>query len=330
MLARPTCRARRSPCSATPARTHRRARPRSRRALRARPATSSRARRRRARCCACAPSCSTTSTSAGPRARARQDRARGARAVRPLLRAPGGAAAEAVGGADAGQPGDRLPRRDDRPLRHPRLDDARFPQGLLHSMPRYTDDSRERVRDAVDMIALVARGPSCARRPAALHRPVPVPRGAVAVVRHRPDQEALPLLRLRRGWRRLQVRDGDRGAGLQRRAGVAGRRGGIELEVEAEDRRPPSVASARAGCWSCWSARPRTTSATCGLRGGRPRARVPARSAGSTEEALREVPGRLFAERLGHGDERLRRAGYANEEIFNAGLAVRGARRAGV
>ena len=58
-------------------------------------------------------------------------------------------------GADAGRPRDRLPGRHDRPLRHPRLDRARGAPGPARLVPRYTSDSRERVRDAIDFVELV-------------------------------------------------------------------------------------------------------------------------------------------------------------------------------
>ena len=134
-----------------------------------------------------------------------------------------------------GRPRDRLPGRDDRPLRDPRLDRAlraaglrgmtaptpRAPDGALHPGVPREGPRRDRLRGA--------RGRAHGAQ-ALGHQPaagaVPVPRGADAVVRDRPRGEALPLLRLRGGRRRLLVRDGDGGAGLRRRAGVARRAGG--------------------------------------------------------------------------------------------------------
>src|SRR4029078_3224512 len=49
----------------------------------------------------------------------------------------------------------RLPGRDDRPLRDPRLDRPLRPPGPRDLMARYTDESRERVRDAVAFAELV-------------------------------------------------------------------------------------------------------------------------------------------------------------------------------
>ena len=109
-----------------------------------------------------------------------------------------------------GRARDRLPRRDDRPLRDPGFEELTVPQASGVSatlMARYTDDSRERVRDAVDFVELVGARTELRRAgPRRITGAVPVPRRAHAVVRHRPGREALPLLRLRRGRRRLQVR----------------------------------------------------------------------------------------------------------------------------
>src|SRR5215207_8348760 len=83
--------------------------------------------------------------------RAREDRARRAGAVRLVLRPRRRAAAGRFGR----RPRDRLPGRHDGPLRDPRVDRplrAARPRDL---MPRYTEDSRERVRDAVDFVELV-------------------------------------------------------------------------------------------------------------------------------------------------------------------------------
>ena len=77
-------------------------------------------------------------------------RAGAARALRLVLRAPGRAAA----GRDAGSR-DRLSGGDDRSICHPRLDGAHRAAGPGALMARYTDDSRERVRDAVDFAELV-------------------------------------------------------------------------------------------------------------------------------------------------------------------------------
>ena len=52
-------------------------------------------------------------------------------------------------------PRHRLHRRDDRSLLHPRLPGARRAAGVRALMPRYTAESKERVRDAVDMVELV-------------------------------------------------------------------------------------------------------------------------------------------------------------------------------
>ena len=235
-------------------------------------------------------------------------------------------------GADAGRPRDRLPRRHDRPLRDPRLDRAlRCRRASRVLMARYTDDSRERVRDAVDFVELVgARTELRKRRRRGATGPVPVPRRAHAVVRDRPGREALPLLRLRRGRRRLQVRDGDRGARLRRRRWSRSPTAtASSSSARPRTRATPSAASARERLLALLE---RTAAYYVRVlwespRGGR-RARVPG-SRGLEEATLREF-------RVGYApaawDRVLvgsRRAGYHEDELLAAGLAQRGARRRG-
>ncbi len=146
---------------------------------------------------ACARSCSSACTSA-PRARA--EHAKIERVLQGLFDYYCDAPRRAARGRQArGRPRDRLPRRDDRPVRDPGLDGALRPAGPGALMARYTDESRERVRDAVDFEELVGARTELKRAgrraPAG---PVSVPRGTHAVVRHQPDREGLPLLRLRR------------------------------------------------------------------------------------------------------------------------------------
>ena len=193
---------------------HARARPR--RALRARPGTSCRATRSAARCCALR-SFMFERVYLGPRARA--EHAKIERVLRGLFDWYCEHPEELPAGrrrSEADRVIDYLAGMTDRFAI--RAWTERFvPQGLAALMARYTRRSRERVRDAVDFEELVGARTELKRAGvAAAAGPVPVPRGAHAVVRHRPGREALPLLRLRRGRRRLHVRDGDRGAGLRR------------------------------------------------------------------------------------------------------------------
>ncbi len=88
--------------------------------------------------------------------RARQDPPRADDAVRPLRRPPGADPAAAAGGRGRPRrPRHRLPRRHDGPLLHPSLRGSDRPR-RLRAVSRFTPDSKERVRDAVDMIALVS------------------------------------------------------------------------------------------------------------------------------------------------------------------------------
>ena len=164
------------------------------------------------------------------------------------------------------------------------------PQGLPRLMARYTRRlARARPRRGRLRRARRRAHRAAARRAAAAAGAVPVPRRAHAVLRDRPRREALPLLRLRRGRRRLHVRDGDRGARLRRGAGVAGR--ALRRRARARDRgsrATPRGASAATGCSRCWSARPPTTCACCGSRGEAARAREYLAERGLEEDVLRE------------------------------------------
>ena len=206
---------------------HRRARARPRRALRGRrrhrPGRGGRA----PPWTRCGPSCSTTSTSGRS---PRREHAKIERVVRTLFdhyvaepdRIPDGGG---VAGRRPAPARHRLAGRDDRPLLHPRLRGAVRAGGVrglgwtgsgaLHRRlprpgPRRGRHGRPR--------RLARRAAPGGRQP--LRGPVPVPRRAHAVVRDQPRREALLLLRLRRGRRRAQVRPGDRGGRLRRRAGV--------------------------------------------------------------------------------------------------------------
>ena len=142
-----------------------------------------------------------------------------------------------------------------------------------------------------------------------LLRPVSVPRGAKRVVPRPSRREALPLLRLPGVRRPVRLRDGDRGARLQRRAGVARQ----ALRSAAPDRgRGPrgrfASASAASGCTRCSAAPPRTTRATCrSRREAAPPASTCSR-AGSGGDAA-GVPGRVRPERLGPDPARLAKGG---------------------
>ena len=189
-----------------------------------------------------------------------------------------------------GRSRDRLSGRDDRPVRDPGLDRALRPAGPRALMARYTDDSRERVRDAVDFAELVGARTElkrAGRRAAA--GAVPVPRGAHAVVRHQPGREGLLLLRLRRGRRRLQVRDGDRRAWTSAQALESlAERYRVTLERETEDPRDAARArAARAAATRCWSAPRPTTCACCGSRRRRRSRASTWRERGLEEDALR-------------------------------------------
>ena len=87
-------------------------------------------------------------------------------------------------------------------------------------------------------------------------------------------------------------------------------RAGVELERRGRGpARPPSAATARAACSPCSSGPPPTTCACCGSRDEAADAREYLLGRGLSEGALRAVPRRLLAERLGHGAARLAAGG---------------------
>ncbi|CAA9503658.1 MAG: DNA primase, partial [uncultured Solirubrobacteraceae bacterium] len=168
-----------------------------------------------------------------------------------------------------------------------------------------------------------------ARRHAPLRRAVPVPRRALAVVRYRPGREALPLLRLRGGRRRLQVRDGDGGDGLHHRARVA--RGAVGDRARAHGGGPARGRAPRAAGPAAGAARADgdlLRAGAVGGSGGRPGARVPARSRTARGVAAR-VPGRLRAERLGQDPGRLPAGGLLRGGAAGGRSRAEGARGPG-
>ena len=261
--------------------------------------------------------------------RARAHRARAARAVRLVLRASRRSCPRRRTGL-ARRARHRLARGDDRPLRASARGPSASCRRACRLMPRYTQDSRERVRDAVDFDELVgARTELRQAGHAAAPGPVPVPRRADAVVRHRPRREALPLLRLRGGRRRLLVRDGDRGARL--RAARWSRwptATGSSSSARPRIRATPRGAS---GATACCALLERTAAYYVRVLWESPeaerRARVPGRARAGGGRAAR-VPRRLLAERLGPRADGVARAGYTGRGAAGAAGSPRSARRA--
>ena len=205
------------------------------------------------------------------------------------------------------------------------------PQGLRALMARYTRrlararPRRGRLRGARRRAHRAASAPGARR----LHGAVPVPRRAHAVVRHRPGREALPLLRLRRGRRRLHVRDGDRGARLRRRAGVARRAlPASSSSARAEDPRDAARRERRERLLRAARAHRRLLRARAVGVAARRRARASTSlGRGLEEDALREFRVGYSPARVGPRADRPRGgAGYTEEELLAAGLAQRAAR----
>ena len=154
---------------------------------------------------------------------------------------------------------------------------------------------------------------------------MPVPRRAHALVLREPRGEALLLLRLRRGRRRLRVRPADRGARLpggRRAAGRALRTCGSSARTTTRARR--SAAAGASGCSRCSSGRAASTPPTWRVGRGGAGARVPGRHAACRTRCSREF-------RVGYSPsawDRMmlgaRQSGFSEEELVAAGLAQRG------
>ena len=224
--------------------------------------------------------------------------------VRPLLRAPG---RDPVldSRRRAGDAGDRLPRRDDRPVLHP---DVRAAQrsGLVRAVSRYTADSRDRVLDAVDMCALVSARTELRRAGVnSYFGRCPFHDERTGSFHVRPDEKLYHCFGCQASGDPfdfvMQTEGLDFKGALETLAG----RFGVQLETEDED---PEAAARRQRRERLHSLLDRAATYysrylwEAGEAAGRPR--VPARArAGGADPA--RVPGRLRAERLGPDPARL-------------------------
>ena len=198
-------------------------------------------------------------------------------------------------------------------------------------MARYTDESKERVRDAVDMVDLVGsrdRAAPRGRQPLSGLCPFHEERSPSFCVDA--AKKVYHCFGCGAGRRRVHVRAGDRGRSTSAaRSSTSPTATGSSSSVDEEDpRRGASAASVASGCSSCSSARRPSTRGTCGSRTRRAGARVPRRRAGwrrrccaSSASATRRARGTsmLHASRA----RRLRRP----RDLIAAGLAKRGAQR---
>ena len=156
----------------------------------------------------------------------------------------------------------------------------------------------EEVRRTADIVRLHLRprarsrrwarpGRACARSTRRRRRPSTCARAA-----------GLPLLRLRRGRRRLQVRDAAREASAsRRRSRCVARRFGVPVP-EDRVRAGAGPQGARARCWRCWRPPPSTSRADLGRR------RAPGRAstcwaAASSKETLERIRAGAARESLG-------------------------------
>ena len=112
--------------------------------------------------------------------------------------------------------------------------------GGVRAVTRYTADSRDRVlRRRRHGRAGLRPHRAAPRRRQQLLRPVPVSRRADRLLPRAPGREALPLLRLPGLGRPVHVRDGDRGARLQRRWNRSPIASASRSRPRTRTRRPP-------------------------------------------------------------------------------------------
>ncbi len=191
-------------------------------------------------------------------------------------------------------------------------------------MARFTQASIERVKEATDIVEVVSAYTDLRRAGPALHRAVSLPRRALALVLGERDREALPLLRLRGGGRRVQVRRGEGGAGLRARRSRrwpsdTGWRSSARRRIRA---RRSAASSGRA--WArCSSARPPSTRSSCGKPSRPGKAREYLAGRGLGEEMLREFGVGYAPSAWDTVLKRGQSAGYSIAELDGAGLLVK-------
>ena len=160
-----------------------------------------------------------------------------------------------------------------------------------------------------------ARRTSCATSPSTcalqedghvLEGPVPVPPGEDAVLQRAPRAAGLPLLRLRRGRRRLQVRDAARARRASpRRSRCVARRFGVPVP-ESRVRAGPRPQGARGAAGAAGGGRRSTSRATSGRRRAR-RAREYLLGRGFKKETLERIRAGAAPRRLGRPARRAAR-----------------------
>jgi DNA primase catalytic core len=190
--------------------------------------------------------------------------------------------------------------------------------GAVHAGVRRTSARRGRLRRSR---GVADRAAPFRHQPA--RGPVPVPRRADPVVRDRSGQEALPLLRVRRGRQRSRLRHEARRPGLQVGDRALADRYGVELEVEDED---PAAQQRRIRRERLQALLERTASfyeRVLWESKEADAARTYLLERGLTEEALRTY-------RVGYAPSAWdtvlmasQKAGYSTQELFDVGLAKR-------
>ena len=188
-------------------------------------------------------------------------------------------------------------------------------------MARYTDDSRERVRDAVDFAELVGARTELRRAGVArLEGLCPFHDERSPSFGINPVEKVYYCFGCGAGGDVfkfvMETENLNFGQALESLA----ERYRVTLEREAEDPKDAENGSGASGCWRCWSGPPPTTCACCGSRRSGACSRVPL-GAGAGGGGAARLPRRFRAaawDRVVNGS---RRAGYSEDELIAAGLA---------
>ena len=167
-----------------------------------------------------------------------------------------------------GRPRDRLSGRHDRPFRDPRLDRALRSPGPRALMARYTDESRERVRDAVNFEELVGARTELKRAGVGrLQGLCPFHEERTPSFGINPVEKVYYCFGCGAGGDVFRFVMDTEGLDFSEALESLAERYRVTLERETEDPRDAAQArAARAAATRCWSARRPTTCACCGSR----------------------------------------------------------------
>ena len=192
-------------------------------------------------------------------------------------------------------------------------------------MALYTSESKDRVRDAVDFVELVSARTELRRAgPARYEGLCPFHDERTPSFGIDPAQKVYYCFGCQASGDVFTFVQETEGVDFKGALELLAERYGVELEREQEDPREAERRTApRAAAGAAGAHRAPTTSATCGSRGGRARARVPDGARAGRGDPAR-VPRRLRAQRLGpRADAPRAAAASPRQELYATGLAQR-------